>query len=54
MRELSIEKMEMVNGGRCSMEDMMGYAFLSSYYAADSPTLSVFYGAKLMSCMAMM
>jgi hypothetical protein len=50
MKELSIEKMEMVNGG-CSMEDMMSYAFLSSYYASEGNTvLSVFYGAKLMAC----
>jgi|GEM_PF-1622182 len=54
MNELTIERMEMVSGGKCSMEDMMGYAFLTSYYAGSSPTLSVFYGAKLMSCMAQM
>jgi hypothetical protein len=53
MNELSIEKMEMVSGG-CSMEEMMGYAFLTSYYAAGSPQLSFFYGIKLMSCMAQM
>jgi hypothetical protein len=54
MNELTIEKMEMVSGGRCTMEEMMGYGFLTSYYAGSSPTLSFFYGAKLTSCMAQM
>lgn len=52
MKELSIEKMEMISGGRCSMEDMMSYAFLASYYAGKDSVLSAFYSARLMACMA--
>lgn len=49
MRELSIEKMEMVSGG-CAIEDMMLYASLSVSYAGKDNLISGLYLAKLMSC----
>lgn len=50
MKVVSIERAEMISGG-CSIEEMMSYAFLSSYYASQgNNVLSIFYGARLMGC----
>jgi bacteriocin-like protein len=50
MKELSIEKMESIQGG-CSMEEMMAYAFLSNWHASQgNMTQSFIYGARLMGC----
>ncbi|WP_160169331.1 hypothetical protein [Indibacter alkaliphilus] len=49
MRELSIEKMEMVNGGGCSMVEMMYYASQTTH--SNSAT-AMYYTYKLWNCMS--
>jgi len=49
MKDLSIEKMEMVNGG-CSMVDMMWYAYQTT--AASSAAAQLYYTYKLWDCMS--
>ena len=48
MKELGIERMEMVNGG-CSIVEMMYYAYMTT--AASSTAGQVFYTYKLWDCM---
>jgi hypothetical protein len=50
MKELSIERMEMVNGGRCSIVDMSWYAYQST--AASTAAARLYYTYKLWDCMS--
>jgi len=59
MKELSIEKMEMVKGGTCSSDELFAYSAATSYYgikSAQNPGnefyfgMWLFYSNKIFGC----